>query len=144
MNPVGRADKQGLAEIVSKNKYLGTLSRGDVMEKRSVKRHEAGNLHQDLNSVQLVLQGRDEIDASVVDISPQGFKVSIPPSDVPFSIPQVDETVDVFFNAIYMRIKCRCIYATDDKDGNLLVGLYVSDPDDEIRLRIILDKNHLL
>ena len=110
------------------------------MEKRVDLRHDVGLLQDELTNVVIVFQDKHETEAGVVDISPQGLKVSIHPSGVPLTTPQQNEAVDIFFAAIYLRITCRYIYSMDGEDGSVFMGFYVFDPDDQTRLRILLDK----
>jgi hypothetical protein len=62
------------------------------MSKRKLARHDAGPLLKDLTEVTVVLPDRHEIESSVVDISAQGLKISIPSSSISFSMPRHNET----------------------------------------------------
>jgi hypothetical protein len=110
------------------------------VEKRIAQRYDSSLLHEDLTRVLLVFSDKREIEANIVDISPQGFRVSIPPSDTALPVPQTNEMVDIFFVASYLRLTCRHIYSVDGQNNSLLMGFYVFDPDDQIKLRMILDK----
>ena len=110
------------------------------MDKRKVQRHDAGLLLEDLTKVLLILPGKQEIQSSLEDISSQGLRVSIPPSAVAISVPQGNEIVEVVFQAIQLRLTCKCIYSMHNQDGSLLIGFYVFDPDEQSKLREILDR----
>jgi hypothetical protein len=110
------------------------------VERRIAQRYDAGLLQQDLTKVLLVFPDKHETEAHVIDITSQGFKVSIPPAGVPTCMPHEKETVEIFLEAIYLRVMCRCVHSVTDQNGNLLIGFYVFDPDDQVKLRMILDK----
>jgi hypothetical protein len=110
------------------------------MGNRSAQRYDGRILLDDLTKVMLVFPDKYEIEASIEDISSQGVRVSIPPSDAYLSIPWNDETIEISFAAIELRVTCKCIYSMNCEDGSLLVGFYVFDPDEQTKLRIILDK----
>jgi len=109
------------------------------MAKRKLARHDAVLLLKDLTVVSVILPDKTEIESSVVDISSQGLKVSIPSSSFSFSIPRHDETVEVVFQVIRLRFTCRCIYSMYNQDGTVLLGLYVFDSKEQVKLRELID-----
>lgn len=109
------------------------------MNQRRFVRINAELLPEDLIAIKLVFPDNLEIESSVVDISPQGLRVAIPPSDVPLSIPQKNDIIRVLFQAIQLRLTCRCIYSMFNQDGTMLMGFYVFDPDEQGKLREHLD-----
>ena len=110
------------------------------MERRIAERYDAGLLHQDLSKVLLVFPDKHETEAHVIDITSQGFKVSVPPEGVPNCMPHELETVEIYIEVIYLRVMCRCVHYVTDQHGNLIIGFFVFDPDDQVKLRMILDK----
>jgi hypothetical protein len=110
------------------------------MKKRRFVRLEAELLPKDLMKISLVLPDKLEIESCVVDISPQGLRVSISPSVIPLSVPQINETVGVVFQAIQLQLTCRCIYSMYNQDGSMLMGFYVFDPNEQSKLRELLDR----
>ncbi len=65
------------------------------MERRLAKRYDAKLLQKDLAKVMLIFQNKYEVESSVVDISTQGLRLSIPPSTGLLTIPQDIKTVEV-------------------------------------------------
>jgi hypothetical protein len=117
-----------------------TVEGGGFVERRIAQRYDAGLLQEDLSKVLLVFPDKHETEAHVIDITSQGFRVSIPPEGIPTAMPHDNETVELFVEAIYLRVMCRCVHSMTDHNGNLVVGYYVFDPDDQVKLRMILDK----
>lgn len=109
------------------------------MENRRFVRLEAELLPKDLIKILLVFPDKLEIESCIVDISSQGLRVSISPSVIRLSIPQKNETVEVVFQAIQLQLTCRCIYSMYSQDGSMLMGLYVFNPNEQSRLRELLD-----
>jgi hypothetical protein len=110
------------------------------MKHRQDFRHDAGLLAKDLTRVMLVLPGKHELESKLVDICSQGLKVSIPPSSVPLSIPGKDETIGVVIQAIQLHLTCRCIYFLYNPDDSVCMGFYVFDPDEQSKLRELLEQ----
>jgi hypothetical protein len=111
-----------------------------TMEKRVDQRRDTSLLQQDFTRVSLVFPDKHEAEGSVVDIGPQGLKVSVKASDAPAIAPQQNDIVEIFFAASFLRVVCRCIHSVVGQDGSLVMGFYVFDPDDQVRLRIVLHK----
>lgn len=109
------------------------------MENRITQRCESRLLLEDVTKVLLSFPDKQEVEGIIEDISSQGLRVSIPPSGALLSIPQKDETIEIFIVTINIHVTCRCIYSMDGQEGGLLMGFYVFDPDDQAKLRIILD-----
>lgn len=109
------------------------------MKSREAKRFDGNLLLEDLTNVLLVFQDKQQFGAKVVDISSQGIRVSIPPTDITLHVPQNNETVVIIFTIIQLQITCRCIYSMNDQNDSMLMGFYIFDPDDQSKLRKILD-----
>jgi hypothetical protein len=126
--------------------YLRLLSgchlirRINAVEKRVSQRYDAGLLLDDLTEVVVIFPDKQEVAATVVDLSSQGMRVSIPFSRASFSIPQKIEIVEIVFVAIQLHLACRYIFSMKDQNDNVLVGLYVFDPVDQSKLRSIMDR----
>ena len=110
------------------------------MDNRNVARYSFELLLEDLTKVLLVLPDKHEIESCIVDISSQGLRVSVPPSVVSWSLPQNNETVIVVFQSIQLQLACRYIYSMHSQDGSMLLGFYVFDPDEQSKLRELLDR----
>ena len=110
------------------------------METRHEIRHDGGLLHENLSRVTLVLPSTIELVARIVDISSHGMKVSIPTWGSSLSIPGKNEIVEVFFQSINLHVSCRCIYVLCESEENVFMGLYVFDPDEQDRLRALIDE----
>lgn len=110
------------------------------MQERAFIRYDARLLLEDLTRVVLVLPDKREIDSHIADISSQGIRVSVPPQSATLQVPQPNETVGIIFKSIQLQITCRCIYSLNDQDGSMLMGFYVFDPDEQNKLRKILDR----
>ncbi|MDD2733160.1 MAG: PilZ domain-containing protein [Desulfuromonadaceae bacterium] len=110
------------------------------MERRVYQRYDAGLLLDDLTEVVVIFPDKQEVAATVVDISSQGMRVSIPSSKASFSIPQKIEMVEIVFVAIQLRLACRYIFSMKDQNDNVLIGFYVFDPVDQSKLRSIMDR----
>ena len=112
---------------------------GGIVESQLTQRYESRLLLKDITKVLLSFPDRQKVEGIIEDISSQGLRVSIPPSGAPMSIPQKDETIEIFFVTINIHVACRCIYSMDGQENSLLMGFYVFDPDDQAKLRKILD-----
>ena len=110
------------------------------MERRAAVRFDAKLFLEDVSKVMLIFPDRHEIEASVVDISSQGLRVSITPSCESLSIPQKDETVEIVFSTIQLQLTGKYVFSMNDQDGSILVGFYIYDSDDQSKLREILDR----
>lgn len=110
------------------------------MDNRKVGRYGVQLLLENLTKVLLVLSDKQEIESSIVDISSQGLRVSVPPSDASMSLPQKNETVTVVFQSVQLQLACRYIYSMHSNDGSMLLGFYVFDPDEQSKLRELLDR----
>lgn len=109
------------------------------MDGRVSQRYDAGLLLEELTEVLVIFPDKQEIEATVVDISSQGIRVAIPSSGSGASIPHKIEIVEIVFVTIQLRLSCRFIFSMNDPNDNLLIGFYVFDPSDQSKLRIILD-----
>jgi hypothetical protein len=110
------------------------------VDNRNVARYGVALLLENLTKVLLVFPDKHEIESCIVDISSQGLRVSVPPSDVSFSLPQKNETVIVVFQSIQLQLACRYIYSMYNRDCSMLLGFYVFDPDEQSKLRELLDR----
>ncbi len=110
------------------------------METRIVQRRETRLLLEDVTKVLLSFPDKQEVEGVIKDISSQGLRVHIPPTGAPLSLPQKGETIEISFITINIHVTCRCIYSMDGQEGSLLMGFYVFDPDDQAKLRMVLDK----
>lgn len=110
------------------------------MDERRFVRINAELLPEDLIDITLVFPDKLQIESSIVDISPQGLRVSIPPSDISLSIPQKNDIIGVVFQAVQLQLTCRCIHSMYNQDGTMLMGFYVFDPDEQGKLREHLDR----
>ncbi len=112
------------------------------MERRVSKRYDADLLQEDETRVKLIFPDKYEIEASILDMSSHGLRVSIPSSSVFLSIPQQDETVKIIFTATQLHVIGRCIYLMNGSNGCMLLGFCVLDPDDQSKLSKIVDTTY--
>ena len=108
------------------------------MNKRNFVRYGSELLPGSLSKATISWEGTAAIGSFVVDYCPQGMSLVIPPLSSPLYIPGEKETVKVLMPINQTWFTGQCVYARNEPDGSVSMGIYFSDPKEQDYLKDLL------
>jgi hypothetical protein len=108
------------------------------MNKRNFVRYGSELLPGSLSKVTISWEGHASIGSFVVDYGPQGLSLVIPPMLSPVEIPQEAATVKVLMPIDQTWFTGQCVYARNETDGSVSMGVHFSDPKEQTLLKDLL------
>jgi hypothetical protein len=108
------------------------------MNQRNTVRYSSELLPGSLGKVTISWQGNSSIGSYVVNCSTQGINLLIPPYSTPLTNPAENDTVLVLMPTDQIWLTGTCIYASDESDGSVSLGIHFHDPKDQTYLKDLL------
>ena len=110
------------------------------MNERLSVRYDSELLPGHLRKVTISWEENPPIETNVVNCCALGMRVLIPPLRFPTEIPKKSETIKVQMPIDQMWFTGMCIYATNEFDGSVSMGIYFYNPSEQNYLNNLLSK----
>ena len=98
------------------------------MEKRKAVRYPRVLLPAGMDAVTIQWEGDSQIESKMVTCSAQGVGISIPPAQVPDTIPNRNDTILVEMLLSNKRFTGLCVYSLSEEDGSVSIGIFFPNP----------------
>ena len=111
------------------------------MKDRNYIRYDTKLLPKSLRKVTVTWGADASVESDVVNFSTHGLRVLISPLISPINIPKKNDAIKVKLPIVQVNLTGMCIYATNELDGSVSMGIYCYVPIEQNYLNKLLSKS---